>query len=213
MLQRRFFRDVDENMADAEKQKLIRAAITKIRNEAVKGTHYTSRVSSFFNANQYYLFVYEIYRDVRLVGAPPSAIGKFGGDTDNWMWPRHTGDFSLFRIYADKNNMPADYSPDNVPYKPKKFFSVSTAGVKEGDFTMVFGYPGRTTEYLPSYAIEMRLDQSNPHMINLRDKKNKYNEGRYEHFICYSPAICIKSRGYCKRMEKINWSEHGIKKI
>jgi hypothetical protein len=111
------------------------------------------------------LFVVESYKDVRLVGAPPSSIGKFGSDTDNWVWPRHTGDFSLFRIYADKNNRPAAYSTDNVPYKPKHFFPISITGLKENDFTMVMGYPGRTTEYLPSVAVNQIVETLNPPLV------------------------------------------------
>jgi hypothetical protein len=121
--------------------------------------------------NQYFLFVNETFQDVRLVGAPPSAIGKFGGETDNWIWPRHTGDFSLFRIYADKNNKPATYSADNVPYKPAYHFPISLKGVKEGDFTMVFGYPGSTSQYVPSYHIDMVKNYINPKMIAIRTKK------------------------------------------
>jgi len=117
------------------------------------------------------LFVYEEYKDVRLVGAPPSAIGKFGGDTDNWMWPRHTGDFSLFRIYADKNNKPASYSPNNVPFKPSRSLKISLKGIKEGDFTMVYGYPGRTQEYLPASSIKLITEVSNPNKIRLRTKR------------------------------------------
>jgi hypothetical protein len=121
--------------------------------------------------NQYFLFVNETFRDIRFVGAPPSAIGKFGGETDNWIWPRHTGDFSLFRIYADKNNKPADYSKDNVPYKPVYYFPISIKGVREGDFTMVFGYPGSTSEYVPSYHIDMVKNYIDPKMIAIRAKK------------------------------------------
>jgi len=121
--------------------------------------------------NQYFLFVNEIFRDVRLVGAPPSAIGKFGGETDNWIWPRHTGDFSLFRVYADKNNKPADYSKDNVPYNPAYYFPISLKGVREGDFTMVFGYPGSTMQYVPSNHIDMVKNHLNPRMIEIRTKK------------------------------------------
>jgi hypothetical protein len=108
---------------------------------------------------------------VRLVGAPPSSIGKFGGDTDNWMWPRHTGDFSLFRIYAGKDNEPADYSPENIPYRPKKFFPISLKGIEPGDFTMVFGNPGRTYQYIPSYEVDIIMNQRDPDRIKIRDKK------------------------------------------
>ena len=184
----RVFLNTSEGMDASEKQQFIRRNINKIQTEAINGTHYSARVSSFYYGNEYYLYVYETFNDVRLVGAPPSSIGKFGGDTDNWMWPRHTGDFSLFRIYADKNNKPANYSPDNVPYKPKKHFPISISGYKEGDFTMVFGYPGRTTEYLPSYAIENLLYQNNPNMINLRDKRISIMKAGMEK----SPAIRIQ---------------------
>src|SRR5690606_25874116 len=118
-------------------------------------------------------FVTEIFKDVRLVGAPPSSIGKFGSDTDNWVWPRHTGDFSLFRVYADKNNKPAEYSKDNIPYKPKHFLPISLSGIEENDFTMVFGFPGKTMEYLPSYAVEQITNNINPARIGLRDNSLK----------------------------------------
>ncbi len=162
---------VTPGMSGAEREKIIQGNSRKIQSEAAKGTDYSARVSPFFNGNQYFLSVYEAYRDIRLVGAPPSAIGKFGGETDNWIWPRHTGDFSLFRIYAGADNRPASYSPDNVPYKPKKFFPISLKGVEKGDFTMVFGYPGRTTEYLPSFVIENQVDYTIPASVDLRTKR------------------------------------------
>ncbi len=161
---------VNDNMSQEEQDKKINANIEKIKSEAVKGTKYEAVLKPFFNGNAYYLFINKVYRDIRLVGAPPSAIGKFGGDTDNWMWPRHTGDFSLFRIYADENNEPADYSPNNKPYKPKKSFAISLKGYKEGDFTMVFGYPGRTSEYLSSYAVKNIMNVINPNRIKIRDE-------------------------------------------
>ncbi len=159
--------DMDKNKRD----EIINANITAINAEAVRGNNYRSAVRPFFLGNQYFLIVNEVFRDVRLVGAPPSAIGKFGGDTDNWVWPRHTGDFSLFRVYADKDNKPAAWSADNVPYHPAYHFPVSIAGVKEGDFTMVFGYPGRTQEYAPSYHIRMLKDVIYPKMVEIRGKK------------------------------------------
>ena len=159
---------ITDDMKETERQEKIGEAIKKIVDEATEGTHYTAIVKPFFAGNEYYLFVNEVFKDVRLVGAPPSAIGKFGGDTDNWMWPRHTGDFSMFRIYADKDNKPAEYSKDNVPYKPKKSFQISLAGVKKGDFTMVYGYPGTTKEHLTSYAVKMITEVSNPAKINVR---------------------------------------------
>lgn len=159
---------VSNQLTETERVALVKENSQKVIDDAKNGTHYDARVEALYYGNQYFLFVYETFTDVRLVGAPPSSIGKFGGDTDNWMWPRHTGDFSLFRIYADKNNKPAPYSKDNVPYKPKKFLSISTSGVNEGDFTMVYGYPGRTQEYLHSEAVRYISETSNPHKINLR---------------------------------------------
>ena len=154
-----------------EKQKQIEKNTDAIRKQAAEEGKYSTQVKPLFYGNQYFLYVYKIYKDVRLVGAPPSSIGKFGGDTDNWMWPRHTGDFSLFRIYADVNNEPADYSPENVPFKPKKFFPISIKGANYGDFTMVFGYPGNTTQYIPSHEVNLVLNQRNPDRIKIRDKK------------------------------------------
>lgn len=162
---------VTDGMAEGDRDKIISANIVDIEKLAVEGTGYTAFVEPFYMGNQYFLFVNETFRDVRLVGAPPSAIGKFGGETDNWIWPRHTGDFSLFRIYADKNNKPADYSKDNVPYKPAYSFPISLKGVKEGDFTMVFGYPGSTYEYVPSNYIDMVKNRVNPKMIAIRTRK------------------------------------------
>ena len=161
-----------ENVQDpAEQQKLINKNISELEKSAQEDGKFRASVRPFFYGNQYFLHVYKVYTDVRLVGAPPSSIGKFGGDTDNWMWPRHTGDFSLFRIYANKDNEPASYSKDNVPYKPKKFFPISLKGVDPEDFTMVFGYPGRTTQYLTSDAVKLIREQRNPDRIAIRDKK------------------------------------------
>jgi len=162
---------VKKKMSEQERNEIIESNISKIVTGATQGNHYSAFVRPFYMGNQFFLFVNETYRDVRLVGAPPSAIGKFGGDTDNWMWPRHTGDFSLFRIYANKDNMPADYSEDNVPFKPAYHFPISLKGVNEGDFTMVFGYPGGTSQYVPSYHISMLIDYIYPKMIELRGKK------------------------------------------
>jgi hypothetical protein len=160
-----------DDMPAAERERIISSHIENIQRKAVEGTGYRASVRPFFMGNQYFLFVNETFRDVRLVGAPPSAIGKFGGDTDNWVWPRHTGDFSIFRVYAGKDNRPADYSPDNVPYKPAYYFPISLKGVKEGDFTMVFGYPGTTSEYVPSYHIDMVKNHVNPRLIEIRTRK------------------------------------------
>ena len=126
-------------------------------------------VKSMYYGNKYYAYVIDTYKDIRLVGAPPSAIGKFGSDTDNWVFPRHTGDFSLFRIYAGKDNKPAEYSKDNVPFTPKHYLPISIKDKKEGDFTFVFGFPGRTTEYLPAIAVEKIMNETDPAMISVRD--------------------------------------------
>ena len=157
------------NMTEEKRTEIINKNAKKIEEKAVKGNKYlTANVRPIYYGNQYFLFVYKNYTDVRLVGAPPSSIGKFGGDTDNWMWPRHTGDFSLFRVYAGVDNEPADYSPNNVPFQPKKHFKINAAGISEGDFTMVYGFPGRTNEYLFSEAVKQTALISNPHKIALR---------------------------------------------
>ncbi|MFL5753207.1 MAG: S46 family peptidase [Bacteroidia bacterium] len=156
---------------DQQRDSSMRANVKQVEAEAIKGTHYESFVRPFFYGNMHLLFVTEIFRDIRLVGAPPSSIGKFGGDTDNWMWPRHTGDFSMFRIYANKNNEPAEYSPENVPYKPKRALTISLKGVEEGDFTMVYGFPGRTQEYLFSDAVDITMNDSDPVKVKLREKR------------------------------------------
>ncbi len=162
---------------EAEKQKKIQDNISALSTSSPKESWQENRIRTFYDGNQYLLFVTETFKDVRLVGAPPSSIGKFGSDTDNWVWPRHTGDFSLFRIYADKDNRPADYSKDNVPYKPKHFLPISAKGIKENDFTMVMGYPGRTQEYLPSYAVEQIINELNPAKIEIRDAALKVQDG------------------------------------
>ena len=126
-------------------------------------------VKPMYYGNKYYAYIIQTYKDIRLVGAPPQSIGKFGSDTDNWVWPRHTGDFSMFRIYADKNNKPAEYSKDNVPYKPKHFLPISIKDKQENDFTFVFGFPGRTTEYLPAIAVEKIMTETDPAMISVRE--------------------------------------------
>jgi len=162
---------IDKDMELPVREAKIDANIQEIMVMAVEGTDYTASVRPFFMGNQYFLIVYETFNDIRLVGAPPSAIGKFGGETDNWVWPRHTGDFSLFRIYANNENKPAPFSMENKPYKPLYYFPVSLKGVNEGDFTMVFGYPGSTSEYVPSYHIDMVKNYINPKMIEIRTKK------------------------------------------
>ncbi len=159
------------NFTDKQIDSVQQKNVKQIVEGVIKNTKYEAFVRPFFYGNQYIMFVTLVYKDVRLVGAPPSFIGKFGGDTDNWVWPRHTGDFSVFRIYADKNNEPIEYAADNVPYKPKKSLTISMKGVNEGDFTMVFGFPGRTQEYLFSDAVEITMNQSDPDKVALREKR------------------------------------------
>lgn len=161
---------VTPQLTESERQSRIDKNINEYRKTVKKEDYQDSFIRAFFEGNQYCLFVTETYRDVRLVGAPPSSIGNFGKDTDNWMWPRHTGDFSLFRIYAGKDNKPAAYSPDNVPYKPKKSLSISLDGVAEKDFTMVFGFPGKTMEYLHSAAVDQTVHINDPAKIGIRDR-------------------------------------------
>ena len=161
---------VGSGLSEKERQSAIDKNIAALRTTFKKESYQDLLIRPFFDGNKYFLFVTETYRDIRLVGAPPSSIGNFGKDTDNWMWPRHTGDFSMFRIYAGKDNKPAAYSPDNVPYKPKRSLNISLDGGKEGDFTMVFGFPGRTNEYLHSSAIEQIVNVSDPAKIAIRAK-------------------------------------------
>ncbi|MGR7813023.1 S46 family peptidase [Lacinutrix undariae] len=160
---------VTDEMSAKEQQSKIDKNSAATQKKATKEAWQNTKIKSFYKGNQYFLFVTERYEDIRLVGAPPSSIGKFGSDTDNWVWPRHTGDFSMFRIYADKNNRPAKYAKDNVPFTPKHFLPVSLDGVSENDFTMVFGFPGTTDEYLPAVAIEQIVSKINPSNIAIRE--------------------------------------------
>jgi len=162
---------IGSDLSETKRDSLLAVRIKSIEQDSVAGTHYNGAVRKFYYGNEYYLFIQETFKDVRMVGAPPESIGKFGGDADNWVWPRHTGDFSLFRIYASKENKPADYSPDNIPFKPRYFLPVSLKGVEENDFSMVFGFPGKTQEYLPSAAVEMIQKVSNPVKIKAREKR------------------------------------------
>jgi len=162
---------IDDNTSVSDRSKMIGDVSKEISKKAGEEGKYKAVVKDMFNGNEFYLFVYESFKDVRLVGAPPQSIGKFGGDTDNWMWPRHTGDFSLMRIYADKDNKPAEYSPENVPYKAKHVIPVSMKGYKEGDFAMIMGFPGRTNRYITSPAMELQMQYINPTQIKLFGKK------------------------------------------
>ncbi|MDR2284120.1 MAG: S46 family peptidase [Sphingobacterium sp.] len=153
---------VNDKMSEKERQKIINQEIAKIEKENSENGKYIVSVKSFYNGNEYYYFVYQDYEDVRLVGTPPNSIGKFGGDTDNWEWPRHTGDFSVFRVYADKDGNPAPYSKENVPLKPKYHLPISLKGIKEGDFSMILGYPGRTNRWMPAAGIDQNVKYAYP---------------------------------------------------
>ena len=163
--------ELTDDMTEAERAAKAKEIGDALAKEATEGTKHNAYVRSFFHNNEFYLFVFNTYKDVRLVGAPPSSVGKYGGDTDNWMWPRHTGDFSMFRIYADADGNPADVSADNVPLTPKHHLPVSLNGVKEGDFTMVFGFPGSTDRFLTSTGIEQAINLYNPTVVEIRDRK------------------------------------------
>lgn len=163
--------ELNDTLTEEERKNKVRELSSKIESEATADTHYEARVQSMYNDNKYYLFISETFRDIRLVGAPPQSMGKFGGDTDNWMWPRHTADFSMFRIYCGKDGKPAAYSTDNVPYKPKHHLPISLKGYEEKDFAMVLGYPGSTNRYKTSYGIEYTMNVTNPSRINVREEK------------------------------------------
>lgn len=168
---------VSASLTESERQSAIDKNLNMIKAGAKKETWQETLIKPFFEGNQYFLFVTETYKDIRLVGAPPSSIGKFGADTDNWVWPRHTGDFSIFRVYAGKDNRPAEYSKDNVPLQPKHFLPISLDGIAENDFTMVFGFPGRTNEYLPSEAMKLTVEGQDPARVSMRDAALKVIDG------------------------------------
>ena len=167
----RVLKNVNDSMSLSDRDKAISKAIKEIENEASEKGKYDVVVKPIFEGNEYYLHVYETYKDIRLVGAPPSAIGKFGGDTDNWMWPRHTGDFAIFRIYTAPDGSPAEYSDKNIPLKPKKYLPVSIKGVEKDDFSMIFGFPGSTHRYITSQGVDQAINQNNPLIVKIRDKK------------------------------------------
>ncbi|MNK07043.1 Peptidase S46 [compost metagenome] len=197
---------------EKDKQKKIQENISRLTNTLPKESWQENSIRTFYEGNQYMRFVTESFTDVRLVGAPPSSIGKFGSDTDNWVWPRHTGDFSLFRIYAGKDNRPAAYSKDNIPYTPKHYFPVSIGGVKEDDFTLVFGYPGRTTEYLPAVAVEQIVNSLNPAKIELRDAALKVADGFMRKDNAIKIQYAAKYAGIANYWKKWIGETQGLKK-
>lgn len=167
----RIMKELTETMTESARKNKIKELSSKIETEAIGKTHYNASVKGFFEDNEFYLFVTEVFRDVRLVGAPPQAIGNFGGDTDNWMWPRHSCDFSIFRVYTALDGKPADYSKDNIPYKSKYFLPININGVKDNDFAMIIGYPGKTDRYLSSFGVKLAQDETNPAIIKIRSRK------------------------------------------
>lgn len=162
---------LSDDMTEEARAEAIEKISGEIQKEASDNGKYDPIVKSFFGGNEFYLFVYQTYRDVRLVGAPPSSVGKFGGDTDNWMWPRHTGDFCIFRVYTAPDGSPATYNKANVPMKPKHHLPVSIKGVQKDDYAMIWGYPGSTDRFLTSFGVQLAIDESNPTTVNIRDLK------------------------------------------
>lgn len=203
----------NDKMSQKVRDSIIQSNIKVLVKEATKGTHYTAQIKPFYNGNQFYLIVSETFTDVRLVGAPPSNIGKFGGDTDNWMWPRHTGDFSMFRIYAGKDNKPAEYSKDNVPYHPAKHLTISLKGIKEGDFTFVYGFPGRTQEYVPSYAVYMTATERNPIAIGLRQQRLEIIDKNMESDKLIRIQYSAKAATLANFWKKMIGESRGIKRL
>jgi hypothetical protein len=186
---------VNEKIKDIKGSDLttkLPAILNEMATKETEGTALEGRIVPMFKGNQFLLFVYERYKDVRLVGTPSESIGKFGGDTDNWEWPRHTGDFSIFRVYMSKDGKPADYSVDNVPFKAKYFLPVSIKGVKDGDYAMIYGYPGGTNRYETSYGVKLKTDIENPSLVNLRDARLKFMLEEMKK----SPAVKLQLAGY-----------------
>src|SRR5690554_4474930 len=169
----RILKELTDDMSEVERNEKIYSISRELEREAKDETHYETYVRSFFNSNQFHLFVTETFNDVRLVGAPPQALGKFGGDTDNWMWPRHTADFAMFRVYTGPDGKPAQFSEENIPYKSKHYLPVSIDGVEEGDFAMILGYPGSTERYKTSHGVQYTMDVTNPVRIEVREEKLK----------------------------------------
>ena len=164
-------KNIKTGFSELQKDSTIQANIKELEAATEKGNHFDAFIRAFYYGNEYYMFVTEVFKDIRLVGAPPESIGKFGGETDNWVWPRHNADFSMFRIYANKENKPAEFSSDNVPYAPAYSFPISIKGAEKNDFTMVYGFPGRTQEYLTSYAVDLLVNQQDPVRVKLREKR------------------------------------------
>lgn len=204
---------VTADMTAQQERDVVKKNIDSVIKNAIKGTAYNATVEPLYYNNQYFLFVFESFTDVRLVVAPPSSIGKFGGDTDNWMWPRHTGDFTVFRIYADKNNKAAAYSKDNVPYTPKRSLTISTKPIQAGDFTFIYGFPGVTKEYLHSAAVKQIVDINNVHNIALRTQRLDIIDA----YMKKDPAVRIqysaKQANIANAWKRWQGESRGVKKL
>ncbi len=209
----RVFEGIDDNSTEQQRLNIIDKNIEKIIKNASENNHYQIKVIPFYYGNQYIMMVYEVFEDIRLVGAPPSSIGKFGGDTDNWMWPRHTGDFSFFRIYADKDNKPAKYSKDNVPYKPKYSFTISLKGVEQDDFTFVFGFPGTTNQYITSHSVRQTVEVNNPISIEMRRKRMDIIEDYSKNNDFIRIQYASKHASIANFWKKMIGESRGIKKL
>ncbi|MCX6267738.1 MAG: S46 family peptidase [Bacteroidetes bacterium] len=204
---------VEDSMNQFQRAQIIKQNAEKLERAAMQDTHYDAKVRPFFYGNKFYMFINEIFKDVRLVGTPPSNIGKFGGDTDNWMWPRHTGDFSVFRIYADQSNQPAAYSKDNVPYKPKNYLPISLKGYQKREFTFVFGYPGSTREYLTSYGVDLTANKENPVKVGLRQQRLDIMNSAMDLNRMVRIQYTAKANGIANYWKKMIGESRGIRRI
>ncbi|MBX7108616.1 MAG: S46 family peptidase [Chitinophagales bacterium] len=194
---------LNDTMAEFSRNRKIDSLSIALAGRAVRGTPYVAQVKSFFNGNRFYLLLQQTFRDIRLAGSPPAAIGDFGGETDNWSWPRQAADFALFRIYANADNRPADFSPDNIPYKPAWYFPVSLRGIRENDFTMVAGFPGRTNEYATSYAIDFVQNVSDAEKIAINEKK----------LAAWSEAMALSDSARMAYQSRFDAATSGLKKM
>lgn len=204
---------VTNNLSENQRKEIIEKNTKEVIEDATKDNHYQAEVKPLYYGNQYFLYVNEVFTDIRLVGAPPSNIGKFGGDSDNWMWPRHTGDFAMFRVYVGKDNKPAEYSKDNIPFTPKKFLKINLKGLNEGDFTFVFGYPGTTQQFLTSHAVDRIANFDNPARIKLRNVRiNTYKDAMNqspEQRLRYAAGVAGIANGWKKWTGEIK----GLKRL
>lgn len=210
---KKVLKGVEANITESQRNKLIKENISTIIKEIETNEFKTAEVKAFYKGNQFILIQYDVFKDVRLVGAPPSNIGKFGGDTDNWMWPRHTGDFSVFRIFTDENNKPANYSKNNKPYKPKTHLEISLKGYDLNDFTFVYGFPGSTDQYLPSNAIDLTVNKINPFRISLREKRLANMKAEMEKDKKIRIQYSAKYAGVANGWKKWIGENNGIRKL